>query len=162
MTGGLGALAATDREHVWKSASFYPFTHLMRYGRGVSLRAEVACEKYDIPGYQVDDTTEYCTQKDVDYLDTAAAYDEASGALNVFVINRSLDSDDPLAIDVGAFPGLKFVEHIRMYSPDIDAANTFDNPDAVVPSADPDTHLEGGTLRATLKPLSWNVFRFAR
>ena len=36
-TGGLGDLCATDREHTWRGASYYPFTQLMKYSGGVSI-----------------------------------------------------------------------------------------------------------------------------
>ncbi len=162
MTGGLGALAATDREHVWKAASFYGLSQLMRFGRGVSLRTAVESGTYDIPGYAMDDTTEYVAQEGVPYVDAATSWNETTGELSVFVINRSLDTTQALTLDVRGFENIAFVEHIEMFSDDIDAKNTYENPDAILPRKNPSAKFEAGVLEATLQPLSWNVLRLAR
>ena len=63
MTGGLHVLVSTNREHVWSIASAHPYTQLMRYGRGTSVRTTVDCDTYDIPSYIVDDTNQYYEQE---------------------------------------------------------------------------------------------------
>jgi alpha-N-arabinofuranosidase len=160
MTGGLGALAATDREHVWRPAAYYPFTQLIRWGRGVSLVPSVDCDTYDIPGYASSDWRQYDTHEGVPYIESAAAYDETNGALTVFVINRNWEQDTTLALDVRGFEGVEFVEHVQLYTDDIDAANSYEDPDAIVPSVNSAAKFEGGKVTAVAKKLSWNVFRF--
>ena len=49
-----------------------------------------------------------------------------------------------------------------MYSEDPDAKNTWDNPDRIVPRANPKTKAEKGTVTAVLKKASWNVLRFEK
>jgi alpha-N-arabinofuranosidase len=53
------------------------------------------------------------------------------------------------------------VEHSVLSDRDPDARNTLDDPDRVKPHAAEGTTLTGGTLTATLEPLSWNVIRLA-
>ncbi|MBQ3880412.1 MAG: alpha-L-arabinofuranosidase [Oscillospiraceae bacterium] len=161
-TGGLGILASCDREHVWATASAYPYTQLMRYGRGTSLRTSVDCDTYDIPSYIVDDTNQYYEQEGVDFIDTAAAYDKESGEVNIFVINRNWESSNDVELDLRGFDGLKFIEHIEMHTDDLTKANTWQTPDAIKPVVNPDAKFEGGKLSACVKPLSWNVFRFQK
>ena len=162
MTRGLGAIAATDRDHVWKSASYYPFTQLMRYGRGVSLRTSVDCETYDIPGYAPSHYFQYASREGIGYVECAAAYDEASGELNVFVINRDWNGDTAVELDVGGFAGYSLVEHSQLYTDDIDAVNSYENPNAIIPTANTDTRLKDGIISANLKKLSWNMFRLRK
>lgn len=162
MTGGLRALAATSRETVWKSASYYPYTQLMQYGRGVSLQAVVDCDTFDIPGYIMDDTAQFYEQTDVKFLDTAAAHDEDSGMLNVFVINRDWEKESAVEIDIDAFKDYRFIEHIQLYSDDMDAMNTYENPDRIIPCINTETTFKDGKIIANLKKLSWNVFRLEK
>lgn len=162
MTGGLGALAASSKEGVWRSASYYSYTDLIKYGRGDSMRVSVDCDTFDIPGYVVGETAEYATKEGVPFIDTAAAFNKETGELNVFAINRNWDSDNLAEIDVSGFEGYEFIEHIQLYSENLEARNTLEEPNAVVPSICKDTKYENGKLTAELKKLSWNVFRFKK
>jgi alpha-N-arabinofuranosidase len=49
-----------------------------------------------------------------------------------------------------------------MYSEDLSAVNTYENPDAVVPTINKSAVFENGKVKAELKRLSWNIFRFQR
>jgi len=49
-----------------------------------------------------------------------------------------------------------------MYSEDPLAKNTYENPNAVVPTINQVTTMENGVLTAKLQPLSWNVFRMVK
>ena len=42
------------------------------------------------------------------------------------------------------------------------ASNTFEEPDKIVPVVNPNATFENGKVSATLKKLSWNVFRFKK
>jgi alpha-N-arabinofuranosidase len=162
MTGGLGAIASTNRDHVWKPAAYYPFTQLMKYGRGVSLQTVVDGDTFDIPGYAVSHQFQYRTHNDIGFIDSAATFDEANGDLNIFVINRDWENDRLLEIDINGFDGYNFVEHTHLYNDDINAANSYENPDVITPSINTDTKFKNGKVSAELKKLSWNVFRLKR
>ena len=160
MTGGLGAIASTSREHVWKSASHYAFTDLINYGRGISLMPSVDCDTYDIPGYATSDFHQYDTHEGVPFIDSAAAYDEENGELNVFVINRNWNEDTTLDLDVSGFGALKFIEHKELFSEDMEAENSYENPDNILPGVSSIAKYENGKVKTTVKKLSWNVLRF--
>ena len=162
MTGGLGTLCASDREHVWKTASHYPFTQLMEYGKGMSMRTAVEGDTFDLPAYIIDDTQQYPDKKGLPYVDTACAYDEAAGTLNLFALNRNWEDDTDVEIDISNFAGYELVEHIQLYSEDMEARNTYENPDVIVPSINEKSKFANGKVTASLKKLSWNVFRFAK
>ena len=161
-TGGLAMLCATDREHVWKGASYYPMTDFINLARGVSLMPVVECEKYDVDGYAIDSMNQYPGFENVPYIQAAAAMDEASGELNVFVINGDWAEESEFTLDVRGFEGYEFKEHIAMYSADPNAANSFEKPDSIVPVKVNGTACHGGVLSAVLEKQSWNVLKFIR
>ncbi len=162
MTGGLGTLAATSKDEVWRSGAYYPFIQLIKYGRGISLNVNVECDTFDIPEYVVDDTSIYPEKKNVPYIDTAAAYDPEKEELNIFVINRDEENEHSLYLDLSYFEGYELTEHIRLYDDSLKKRNTPDTPNELIPDTDPDTQLDGGILRAELKKLSWNVIRLKK
>ncbi|MBE6754605.1 MAG: alpha-L-arabinofuranosidase [Ruminococcaceae bacterium] len=161
-TGGIGELCASDREHTWKPMAHYPFTHLIRYGQGISLMPVVDCEKYDVPGYAIDDMNQYTGFENVDYIQSAAALNEAAGEMTVFVINADTEAQHQLTLDARGFEGWRFVEHIHMFSADPDAITSYDAHSAVLPTVNTAAVCEKGTVTAMLEPLSWNVFRFEK
>lgn len=162
MTSGLFIAAVADHDHVWRSAAYYPLEHLIKYGKGTSLQADVDCDTYKIPGYMIDDNSQYRTKEAVPYIDTAVAYDEENGELNLFVINRNWEEDNDIELDVKAFEGYHFVEHIEMFSEDMNARNTYEQPDTIVPTVNTNASFKDGKLTANVKKLSWNVFRFQK
>ena len=161
-TGGLGALCRTDREHAWKGAAHYPFTQMIRWAKGDALRCEVRCERYDVPGYAIDDMNQYGGFTGVQTIQAAAALNEAAGEMTVFVINADAEADQELTLDVRGFEGWRFAEHIEMYTNDPEARNTWDHPDRILPKRNADTKAEKGILTALLKKESWNVLRFEK
>lgn len=162
MTGGLGALCSSNHDHVWRSGSHYVMTQLMKYGRGMSMQTTVDGETFDIEGYAIDDNSQYATKEGLNYVDAATAWDDENGELNVFVINRSDKNEYPISLDFSGFAGYSFAEHIEMYTDDFKLKNTFDNPNALLPKTNAEFKAENGELKAHVKPLSWNIFRFIK
>lgn len=162
MTGGLGALCASDREHVWRSASYHAFTQLMKYAKGVSMRTAVESETYDMPGYAIDDTSQYTGKEGVPFVDCASAWDQENDCLTVFVINRSEENEYPLTVDISGFAGYRFVRQLEMYTEDMDAQSSFDRQDLVLPVVRENAAFAEGKLTTSVKPLSWNVLCFEK
>ncbi len=159
MTGGLGALCSSNHDHVWKSASHYMFAQFIRFAKGMSLQVATDCETFDIPGYAIDDNSQYATREGLNYIDSCAAWDESRGALNIFVINRSDENEYPLEIDLTGFGSAYLIEHLEMYSEDMSVKNTYESPDNLLPKVNKETEIIDGTLTTHVKPLSWNVIR---
>jgi alpha-N-arabinofuranosidase len=162
MTGGINMIAATSREHTWKPAGYYPFTQLMKHGRGESLHAAVECETFDIPGYAMNDNVQYSTHKGIGYIDAAVAFDRAGGEMSFFVINRDWKEACDLEVNLSGFDGYSLVEVLELYNEDLDAKNSYEHPDVIIPSANKDARFDGSRFGVNLKPLSWNMFRFKR
>ena len=128
---------------------FYPYSDLTLYGsKGVSLQTVVKSPSYTDS-----------TFGEVPYLDLAAVYDEQSGALNLFMANRSQTDSLPVEIDLRSFGAVSVVAHSTLTHTNLDAKNTIEAPESVVPQMNGDACIEAGKLITRLKPLSWNVVR---
>ncbi len=133
----------------WAQTIYYPFMHASAFGRGTSLRAIVDSPRYDCKEYT-----------DVPVIDAAAvAHDE--GGVTVFAVNRDMEGDVLLDLDLRSFGELKLKEHLVLHHDDVKAVNTEQNPDNVIPAAVPLAgNMEGGKPQVKLQALSWNVLRF--
>ena len=160
-TGGINMLCQTDREHVWKGAAYYPFSDMIHLAKGVSLRCEGMCDTYDVPGYAIDDMNQYGGFTGVKTVQAAAAMDEETGELNIFVINADLNEEQELKIDLRAFEKWQLQEHTEMFAQNEKDASSFEHPDVLVPRKNGNTRIEGGILTAVLRKASWNVFRLS-
>ena len=103
MTGGLGALCSSDHDNVWRSASHYALMQLITYARGTSLMVSTESETFDIPGYAIDDTSQYRTKEGVNYVDSACAFDEENGRLTIFTVNKNPDDGYDVTLDLKGF-----------------------------------------------------------
>ena len=134
--------------NAWRNATFYPFLHVSRYGRGQVLRCVVDSPKYDTAVYS-----------DVPIVDSVTVYNEANTELTVFAINRSAEPV-MLELDIRDYQGFTFHEHIVMKQDDLSAVNTSENPMQVCPRGCADTVQDGGRASSMLDKYSWNVIRF--
>ncbi len=163
MTGGLGAMCSSDHDNVWRSASYYGYSQMIQYARGISMRTAVESETYDMPGYAIDDTSQYTCKEGVNYIDSAAAWDKENNTLTVFAINRNEDSDYSLNVDVSGFKDIKGVKHYEIATDkdDPDKKSSVDAQDVYAPVENKSGSLKDGVYSVTVKPLSWNVFTFS-
>jgi len=148
----VNALACIRTENggpAWRQATYYPFLHASRYGRGEVLHTVVRSSAYA-----------NAKHGDVPYLDAVATVDRPAAALTLFYVNRSSAEGIELAGRLGRFPGCRLVEHIALTHADRRAANTRDTPLNVVPRVIDATRVDGETFSSVLPPLSWNVIRF--
>ena len=124
---------------VWKQTTFYPFSYASNYGRGVTLKPIITSESY---------STEKMPA--VPYLESSVIYNAEKNQVTVFAVNRSLDEDMELDIELGDFGGCKLTKRVEFYNDNLKAINTVDT-DAVLP-IDVDTELP-----VVLKKHSWNM-----
>lgn len=161
MTGGLGALCASNHDNVWKEASHYAFMDLINYAKGTSMQVSVEGDTFDIPGYAIDDTSQYIGKDNVNYVDCACAWNEKENELTLFVINKSETEEYPLSIDISGFKGYDKLSATQIYTNDLDAKNTFEE-QKIVPSINESASCNEGFVTADIKPLSWNVFKITK
>ncbi|MCR4989650.1 MAG: alpha-L-arabinofuranosidase [Lachnospiraceae bacterium] len=162
MTGGLAAIAEADHDHVWRSAAHYIFMDLLTYAKGISLQTKVESETYDMPGYAIEDTSQYTGKEGVNFIDSASAYDKENDRLTIFAINRNEDSEYPLTIDISGFEGYSIKNAMSLTANDLNDRNSFENDALISPVKIKEKTFENGELKTHVKPLSWNVFVFEK
>ncbi|MBQ9857312.1 MAG: alpha-N-arabinofuranosidase, partial [Clostridia bacterium] len=101
------------------------------------------------------DTKHY---SDVPVVDAAAVLND-DDAVTVFAVNRDLQEDVMLNLDLRAFGDMKVVSHSVMHHDDMKAINTENNPGEVVPF-DVACAKDGEPI--VLPAASWNVIRLAK
>lgn len=132
---------------IFEQTIFYPFMHLSNYGRGVALNPLIDCPKYDCKEFT-----------DVPFIESIATLDEENGEMAIFCVNKSLDENAVLKVNLMDFDGYKPYEFISMDGYDKKAENTFGAVN-VKPHTNPVPTLDGSILTAELKPMSWNVIK---
>ncbi|MBQ9376128.1 MAG: alpha-N-arabinofuranosidase [Ruminococcus sp.] len=123
----------------WAQTIFYPFLHCSRHGRGNALSVQCNCDTYDVGD-----------RKNVPYIESIAVENE-NNELTVFAVNRSLDTECELELDIDGFEGYKVVRHTILTGDDVKMCNTLEEPNAVVP-------YEAEVSDKTVLPAkSWNM-----
>ena len=134
----------------WAQTTYWPLLHASKYGRGTALRAIVDSPVYDCRDFEA-----------VPTIDATATLGD-DGSVTVFCVNRDLNEDFKLEIDLRAFGKLRLEEHILLRHDDVKAVNTEENPDNVSPTAGPGGEMDSGRAAIRVPALSWNVIRFVK
>jgi alpha-N-arabinofuranosidase len=144
----------------WRQTIFYPFRDFSCFGRGRVLRAEVDSPSYATSYFDPRGEADYRFELPaVPYLKLAVVQDLADDTLTVFALNRSLDEQLELVLDVRSHGSLTVRQAWSMADRDLDAVNTKDEPDRIEPRDFNGIAIEASTVTATLPPASWNVLR---
>ncbi len=130
----------------WRQTIFHPFAQASRFGHGNVLRARV-------------ETGSFVTGKieNAPLLLSSVVHDPASGRATIFALNRGLDEEMTLEVDLRGMGTRGIAEAHELHHADLKAINSREAPDTVAPVAHPAVTLEEARLSASLKPLSWNV-----
>jgi alpha-L-arabinofuranosidase len=84
---------------------------------------------------------------------------EVADAREKILLNRELEQEVAVTMDARNFGRLRVAEAEEMRHDDLKAINSKDAPDTVRPTPLTGVVVDGGTIRATLKPASWTVIR---
>ena len=131
----------------WMQTIYWPYMHASVYGRGESLKALVKTPTYDCVDYE-----------NVPLLDIAATKAD-DGTVSIFAVNKDMQDDLLVTVDLRAFDLQGVKEHIVLHHDDVKAVNSEENPDNVAPVSAQGAKLDGGVLTVKLPALSWNVIR---
>ena len=143
----------------WRQTIFHPFAQMSRLGRGRVLRAQIDSPTYAATYFDPrDEQGLKFPLGSVPYLKLAAVADD-TGGVTLFALNRHLSEEMPLRVSVRDMRGGAVEEAVTLYDPDLDAANTRQNPDRIKPVRLAGPRLDGHELRANLPPASWTVIR---
>ena len=128
----------------WAQTIFYPFMYASVYGNGTALRSIVESDTYVI-----DD------KREIPYLATSVICNAEAGEVIVYAVNRSLDEEMELDVELEGFEGCRLIEHVELYHDDLKAINDLDH-ERVSPKT---VEVKDGAP-VTLKKHSWNMLRY--
>ncbi|HWQ11414.1 MAG TPA: alpha-L-arabinofuranosidase C-terminal domain-containing protein [Roseiflexaceae bacterium] len=135
----------TRGDRLLKQTTHYPIALVSRNASGVALDVLTQAPLYDTRVYGP-----------MPVLDVAASYDAAQDKGALFVVNRSVQPVTAEVVWQGAAP-VRLSGGYRFSGTDPKAANTFDQPDLIVPQTLPGEPLRDGRLTLALAPLSFTV-----
>ena len=127
----------------WAQTIFYPFMYASAYGNGTTMQSIVHCDSYSTKAHT-----------DILYLETSVIHNEEAKELVIFAVNRSLEEDMELNLNIQDFPACQLFEHVQLYCDDLKAVNTKDTQ-----TVHPETVPVTDSKTVHLKKHSWNMFR---
>lgn len=144
----IGAIMTEPGGPAWRQTIFHPFALAARYGRGQVLRPAISSPGK--PGK---------TFAEMPYLVASVTYEQATGQTAVFALNRHLSQEQEITIELrGMDARQSLVEAFELHHADMKATNTMAAQDTIKPVRHQRIQVDGTTLKAVLKPGSWNVF----
>lgn len=144
----IAPIMTSNNGGAWRQTIFYPYMHTSVYGRGKALVPLIHSPKYDSKEIT-----------DVPYLESVAVHNEELGEVTIFAVNRHLESELLLEVDLRSFGTCTLIGHTVMESDDLKAVNTEQQPDRVKPHNSGSAVVDGAKVTASLAKASWNVIR---
>ncbi len=142
----------TSDTGAWRQTIFYPYYFTGKYGQGAALNTLVESPTYE--------TAKYGT---VPCVDCVAVDNEESGELVLFAVNKDLEEDIQLSMDLRQYAGYTVKEHVALENEDLYAVNTEAEPYKVRPIRRQDAaSVEDGALTVKLAKKSWNMVRLGK
>jgi alpha-N-arabinofuranosidase len=134
----------------WRQTTFFPFALTAGNSHRLALRAQVESATVSTSRFG-----------HVEAVEVAATSDPDSGALSIFLVNRSLSEPADVTIDLGPaverFRDLHLRSALTLSDADIEARNTIDEPNRIEPKRNDSAVLNGGTITLTLPAVSWTM-----
>jgi len=131
----------------WRQTTFFPFASTAHHAVGVALDVSPVSGSYSTDKFG-----------DVPFVDAVASFDDKTGQIAVYVVNRSTDEDTELSLDFAGETGgtVGYSVTARTLSDsDIHAANTRENPERVGLVENTSATIDGGSVHITLPAVSW-------
>jgi alpha-N-arabinofuranosidase len=150
LVNAISAIRAEPGGPAWRQSVFHPFALTARHAKGEVLSTH--------PASPITDTARY---GEVRLVDSVSTHDPDSGELSVFSINRSVNEEAQLAIDLRAFPGYEIAGHLVLADEDRRATNSQLTPSRVEPRPAP-VEFSRGRADIVLPPISWSLLRLVR
>lgn len=134
----------------WKQTIYYPYLHASKYGRGYALNSILETTRHDTKSFT-----------DVTDIDGIGVWNDEAEELTLFAVNRDMDDDNLLSVNLRDFEDYAPVEHIAMAGYDLHAVNSA-NEGGVKPISNKLNGVYEPCPEFKLAPLSWNVIRFKK
>jgi alpha-N-arabinofuranosidase len=142
----IGAIMTEEGGPAWRQTIFHPFSAAAKFGRGDVLRTQIQTNSFATSSHPK-----------LDCLLASVLHDAQSGEATIFALNRSASDEMDLTVELRGLGTREIVSATELHHHDLKAANTKTSPETIKPAHNPRVSIAAGKLRATLKPLSWNV-----
>jgi alpha-L-arabinofuranosidase len=121
----------TNASGVLRQTIYYPYAWALRHARGQLLDLQVESETYPIraEGLRAD----FARDEQVPFLDVAATFDSQNKRIAVFMLNRDLDSERELTLDLADRAVARVLSCETITGSNLKAVNTFERPNTVIP-----------------------------
>lgn len=144
----IGPIMTEPGGAAWRQTIFHPFAQTAKFAHGRVLRPVIESGSYEAKS----------CEEAIPYLCAAVVDDEATGRTTIFALNRHLEEDMELRVELRGLGANRCLDTaLELFHSNMKAVNTKDAPDTVVPRENTEVRVEGDTLIAWLKPGSWNV-----
>jgi alpha-N-arabinofuranosidase len=139
------AAVLTRPEGSLKQSIYYPFALYSKNATGISLTPAVIGPSYDAG-----------ERGEVNFIDASASFDVETGDMSLFLVNRSVDTDSTVTIDLSdrTIVGKGTVQIITGDDPKL--ANSWEQPESIVPAAGV-SNLKNGVLTIEVPKLGMAV-----
>ena len=134
----------------WRQSIFHPFMHTARLAHGVALQLPMHVPEVVTPKYGA-----------VPAVAAAATWDEARGALTLFLVNRDPGSGIELEMELRAFANPVIEAHLVIDGADVRARNSAGAPDNVHARTSDSARIDDATLTVPLPAVSWTALTLA-
>ncbi len=141
----IGPIMTETGGAAWRQTIFHPFALASRHAHGNVLRTKI-------------DTPTFATKSHGEAACVLASVidDPQRGAATVLVLNRHASDEIELEVELRGLAQRRITTALELKHTDLKAINTKDR-EEVTPAPLAEASIAGDTLRAKLKPLSWNV-----
>jgi alpha-N-arabinofuranosidase len=131
----------------WRQTIYYPLQLASKYGRGKALQLKTSSPSYNA---KVGDN--------IPFLDIAGV-DNEDGVITFFAINRNGKENLDIDISLEGFKNPKIIGHTTIHNDDIEAVNTVNDPEKVIPVKGTGAKIESGKVYASFEPYSYHILR---
>lgn len=130
----------------WRQTTFFPFALTSQLANGVALAVKLTSDTYETDAYG-----------EVNIVDAVATHDAATGAVSVFLVNRSQTDEATVTIALAGSDGFRVLDAQTLADDDLYAKNTLDAPDRVALRPNRSVVVGESGITITLPPVSWTA-----
>ncbi|MFI5062181.1 MAG: alpha-L-arabinofuranosidase C-terminal domain-containing protein, partial [Actinomycetales bacterium] len=130
----------------WRQTTFFPFAATAHHATGVSLDVTPVSGTYSTAKFG-----------DVPVVDAVASFDESTGRIALYIVNRSIDEAVEVEIDLAGHGTLDAfsVTAQTLSDSDLNASNTREHPERVGLDDNTTVTRDGDVMRIQLPAVSW-------
>src|SRR5262249_11898364 len=123
----------TNETSVLRQSIYCPYAWALGSARGKVLDLSVESETYPIVANGL--RADFARNEQVPYCDVAATFDESSGQVCLFMLNRDLESEREVVVEWRNLMPDRVLACETLTGTDLKASNSFEHPKAVEPRA---------------------------